>query len=64
MNRLSRALTPARRRWLYTVGLTLTPLVVFYGIATDEEAALWFALFSASLNGVALANVPDVDPPD
>ncbi len=58
--------SPATRRWLYGVGLTLTPLAVFYGIATREEATLWFALFSAGLNGLALANTPtprdDADP--
>lgn len=44
------------RKALYAIGLALTPLVVFYGLATEEEAALWFALFSAGLNGLALAN--------
>jgi hypothetical protein len=47
-------LTETTRAYIYRVLLGLSPIVVFYGIVTAEEAALWLALIANAL-GVTLA---------
>lgn len=47
----------ATRAWIYRVLLTLQPLIVFYGVATDTEAVLWLSVASAVLGtGLAAKN--------
>ncbi len=47
-------MTETTRAYIYRVLLGLSPIVVFYGIVTAEEAALWLALIANAL-GVTLA---------
>lgn len=35
------------RKWVYTVSLALIPLLVFYGVITEDAAPLWIALLGA-----------------
>lgn len=42
------------RAYIYRIVLGLSPLAVFYGLVTSEEAALWVALIANAL-GVTLA---------
>lgn len=45
------------RAWLYRVLLTLQPLIVAYGVASSEQAAMWVAVVAAVLGtGLASAN--------
>lgn len=44
-------LAPAIRSWIYSVLTPLAALVAFYGIATEEEAALWTAIVLAAIHG-------------
>lgn len=47
----------ATRARIYRVLLALQPLVVAYGLASSERAALWVAVISAVLGtGLATAN--------
>lgn len=47
----------AARARIYRVLLALQPLVVAYGLASSERAALWVAVISAVLGtGLATAN--------
>lgn len=52
--------TPSRRtrRYLYRVGMASVPLLVAYGIVTQELAMLWSVAFGVVL-AVADANVPE-----
>jgi hypothetical protein len=50
-------LTPIVRKWIYGVMTASAPLVVFYGIATQQEITLWIA-FAATALGIAFSNVP------
>lgn len=47
-------MTEQTRAYIYRILLGLSPIVVFYGWATAEEAALWLALIANAL-GVSLA---------
>jgi hypothetical protein len=47
-------MTETTRAYIYRILLALSPIVVFYGLATAEEVALWVALIANAL-GVALA---------
>lgn len=53
---------PNTRRWLYIVAAAVVPLLVFYGVITEDSAPLWIALaasvLGAGANGLAAANVP------
>lgn len=49
--------SPRVRRYLYRVGLASVPLLVAYGVVTQEYAVLWAAALGALL-AVADANVP------
>ena len=44
----------ATRAYIYRILLAASPLVVFYGLATADEVALWIAL-GANILGVTLA---------
>lgn len=45
------------RAWIYRVLTAAQPLIVAYGITTNETAALWLAFASAVLGlGLATAN--------
>lgn len=45
------------RAWIYRVLTAVSLLVVFYGLATDAEAALWLGVINAVLgNGLATMN--------
>jgi hypothetical protein len=49
--------TPTVRRWVYGVLIASAPLVVYYGVATQQEVTLWIVVAGAAL-GVAFNNVP------
>lgn len=57
MNRIRAALTPARRRRLYEVGIAGLAVLVGYGVVQAEHAVLWSALLIPVL-GIARDNVP------
>lgn len=45
------------RAWVYRVSLFVIPLLIFYGVLDEQEAALWAALLAGMLNqGLAVAN--------
>lgn len=48
---------PNNRKRLYGVLIAVAPLVVYYGIATQQEVTLWVAVVTAAL-GMAYNNVP------
>lgn len=49
---------PARyRKALYAALAALAPVVVFYGLMSEHEVALWLGVVQAVSNGLALANV-------
>lgn len=53
---------PEFRLWLYRVLAAAGPLVVFYGLATSEEVALWLGVGATILGtpagALAAANTP------
>lgn len=53
---------PAIRRYVYGVLAAAGPIVVFYGLATTEEVALWLGVGATILGtptgALAAANVP------
>lgn len=52
-------LTPHRRAWLYRVALAVLPLLVLYGIAAEEEVAVWAGFIAAVLStGTAALHTP------
>ena len=56
-------LTPKARAYIYGVLLALSPVGIYYGFVTVEEAGLWVVVASTVLavsNGMALANTPGV----
>lgn len=54
-----RYLTPTVRRYIYGVALVVVPLLIYYGLVSEEAAPLWVALVSAILvPGLAAANTP------
>ena len=58
-------LTPSRRKRIYTIAVALMPLLVLYGVLSDNEATLYVGLIAAVLgvatNGLAAANTPPTD---
>lgn len=50
------------RAWIYRIGVATIPLLVGYGILTEEAASDWLALFGAALglaqSALAAANTP------
>lgn len=53
---------PDVRRWLFRTLATAGPLVVFYGLATAEEVALWLGL-GATILGTPAATLASVNVP-
>lgn len=50
------------RKWVYTVSLALIPLLVFYGVISEDSAPLWIALIGAVVAPVmALTHMTPVD---
>ncbi|EPD33813.1 hypothetical protein HMPREF9306_00227 [Propionimicrobium lymphophilum ACS-093-V-SCH5] len=47
-------MSPQLRQAIYTVLAAAAPLVVAYGLVSQDQAALWLALGSAVLNAAAL----------
>jgi hypothetical protein len=37
------------RKWLYGIALTVVPLLVVYGVLSEEAAPLWVALIGSVL---------------
>lgn len=53
-------MTPRNRKRLYRALLAAAPLAVFYGLLTEQEAALWLAAAATWLGvGLAERNVPE-----
>jgi len=54
--------SPEVRKWIFGILAAAGPLVVFYGLATQEEVALWLGLGATIIGtpGASLAarNVP------
>lgn len=48
---------PDIRKRIYGILLASAPLVVAYGLATEQQVTLWIAFASAAL-GLAFNNVP------
>jgi hypothetical protein len=50
------------RKWVYTLSLALIPLLVFYGVISEDSAPLWIALVGAFVAPVmALTHMTPVD---
>jgi hypothetical protein len=50
------------RKWVYTISLALIPLLVFYGVISEDAAPLWLALIGAVIAPVmALTHMTPVD---
>lgn len=47
MNILNWIVSRDGRKWVYTVSLALIPLLVFYGVISEDSAPLWIALLGA-----------------
>lgn len=51
---------PSNRKWVYNVLLSVQPLVVAYGLLSEQEAVLWLSVVSSVLGlGLARANVSE-----
>lgn len=49
--------TPKQRRYIYGVAAAVVPLLITYGVLTQEQAASWLALAGALLGfGMAYGN--------
>jgi hypothetical protein len=53
----------ATRAWIYRILLAVQPLVVAYGVATEEQTVLWVGVASAVL-GTGLATLNTSTSPD
>lgn len=51
-------LTPKIRAALYSLGIAAGAVLSVYGVATDEQVAVWLGAFASLLNVLAVANVP------
>lgn len=57
--------SPQVRRYVYAVALSLGPVVLFYGLATAQEVAMWAGVLGTVLGvpqGLALVNTPKPGP--
>lgn len=57
--------SPKVRAYIYSVGVAAGPLVIFYGLATAQEVALWLGFGGTALalpSALALANTPKDKP--
>ncbi len=43
-------LTPAVRRWLYSLAIAALPLLIYFGLVDPVAAPLWLAFVVALLN--------------
>lgn len=57
MNHLISWLTPARRRWLYTITGAALALAGIYGLVDGQQIAGWMGL-AAAVFGVAAVHTP------
>jgi hypothetical protein len=46
-NLLKKAMSREGRKYIYVISLTVIPLLVFYGVISEEAAPLWVALVAA-----------------
>jgi hypothetical protein len=57
LKKLISIFTPEVRAWIYRILVSAAPLVVFYGLMTQEAVALWIALVATFLGtGMAALN--------
>jgi hypothetical protein len=60
---VDKVFTSKRRTWVYNVAIAAGPLVVFYGLLSAEEIALWGGLLAVLLGtgpaALARANVSE-----
>lgn len=54
--------SPDVRRWVFRVVAAAGPIIVFYGLATAEEVALWLGL-GATILGTPAASLASVNVP-
>ena len=54
--------SPKARVWLFRIVAAAGPLVVFYGLATHEEVALWLGL-GATILGTPASTLASVNVP-
>jgi hypothetical protein len=52
---------PKVRASLYALGVAVFAILGVYGIATQEQAAVWLGALGALLNVLAVVNVPRSD---
>lgn len=54
--------SPQLRRWIFAILASIGPVLVFYGLATSEEIALWLGIGGTILGtpagSLAARNVP------
>ena len=59
---LDKLLSREGRKWLYGIALTVVPLLVAYGVLTEDAAPLWIALIGSFLAPtLALTHLSPVD---
>lgn len=46
---IDKLLSREGRKWLYGIALTVVPLLVAYGVVTEDAAPLWIALIGSLL---------------
>lgn len=63
MNKIWKVVTSREgRKSLYVISLAVIPLLVFYGVITEDAAPLWIALIaSVPAPSMALAHMPPKD---
>lgn len=63
MNKIWKTITSREgRKSLYVISLAVIPLLVFYGVITEDAAPLWVALIASVLApSMALAHMPPKD---
>lgn len=63
MNKIWKIVTSREgRKSLYVISLAVIPLLVFYGVITEDAAPLWVALIASVLApSMALAHMPPKD---
>ena len=53
---------PEIRRWIFRVVIAVGPIVVFYGLMTADEVALWIGL-GGTILGTPAASLAEVNVP-
>jgi hypothetical protein len=60
---LSKLMSREGRKYIYIVSLAVIPLLVFYGVISEDAAPLWIALAGAVIAPVmALSHLSPEDP--